>query len=131
MTIERNSVPIAPAQKRKEQEKLDRTVAELERERLSNAKVAAYWNERTKDREFLLELPDGIRFSLRSRREDRRARHLVIAASPKPGYRAKHGDAKAFSKIQGRLWIDKLSPNGCGLRQVPSTPFRGDSAWRD
>jgi hypothetical protein len=31
----------------------------------------------------------------------------VISAAPKPGYRAKHGDAKAFSRIEGRIWIDK------------------------
>jgi len=109
-TIERNSVPVAAEQKRKEQEKLDRTVAALEREtpKQREIRIAAYQNERARDREFLLELPDAFDFHLEADAQIDGRETWVIAASPKPGYRAKHGDAKAFSKIEGRIWIDKL-----------------------
>jgi hypothetical protein len=109
-TLERNNIPIAPEQKRKAQEKLDRTVAELEREtpQQRETRIAAYQNERARDREFLLELPDAFDFHMEADAKVDGRDTWVIAASPKPGYRAKHGDAKAFSKMEGRIWIDKL-----------------------
>jgi len=108
-TIERNGEPLAADRLRKEQEKLDRTVAELEREtpRQRETRVAAYQKERAKDREFLKELPDAFDFRLEGDAKIDGRETWIVAASPKPGYRAKHGDAKAFSKIEGRIWIDK------------------------
>src|SRR5947207_3211203 len=32
----------------------------------------------------------------------------VISATPKPGYKLRHSDAKPLLKIKGELWIDKL-----------------------
>src|SRR5580704_858354 len=63
-TIERNNVPLAPEQRRKEQEKLDRTLADLEREtpHQRESRVAAYQQERSKDRQFLREVPDAFDF---------------------------------------------------------------------
>src|ERR1700734_2388464 len=108
--LERNSVPIDAGEKRKEQEKLDRTVAEMEREtpQQREIRISAYQKERAKDREFLLEMPDAFDFHMEPDAQIDGRDTWVIAASPKPGYRAKHGDAKAFSKIEGRIWIDKL-----------------------
>ena len=31
----------------------------------------------------------------------------VIHAAPRPGFQPKHGDAQAFKKIEGKIWIDK------------------------
>jgi hypothetical protein len=108
--LQRNSVPIAADEKRKEQEKLDKTVAEMEREtpQQREIRIAAYQKERAKDREFLLEMPDAFDFHMEPDAQIDGRDTWVIAASPKPGYRAKHGDAKAFGKIEGRIWIDKL-----------------------
>jgi hypothetical protein len=107
--LERNGIPLTADQKRKEQDKLDRTVADLEREtpQQRDARVAAYQKERAKDREFLLELPDAMDFRVEGDAQIDGRDTWVIAASPKPGYHAKHGDANAFSKIEGRIWIDK------------------------
>jgi hypothetical protein len=108
--LQRNSVPITADEKRKEQEKLDKTVAEMEREtpQQREIRIAAYQKERAKDREFLLEMPDAFDFHMEPDAQIDGRDTWVIAASPKPGYRAKHGDAKAFGKIEGRIWIDKL-----------------------
>jgi hypothetical protein len=108
-TIERDSVPLAAGPLHKEQEKLDRTVAELERETPQQREmhVAAYQQERSKDREFLREVPDAFDFRVEGDAQIDGRGTWVISASPKPGYRAKHGDAKAFNKIEGRIWIDK------------------------
>ncbi len=107
--LARNNVPVTEDQKRKGQEKLDRTVAELEREtpQQRETRIAAYQKERAKDRAFLLELPDAFDFHIDGDAKIDGRDTWVISAKPEPGYRAKHGDAKAFSKIEGRIWVDK------------------------
>jgi hypothetical protein len=108
-TLERNSVPLSADQKRKDQEKLDRTVAELEREtpQQRENRLVAYQKERAKNREFLRELPDSFDFKMEGDAKIDGRDTWIISATPKPGYRAKLGDAKAFSKIEGRIWIDQ------------------------
>lgn len=107
--MERNNVPLAAGQLRKEQEKLDREVANLEREapQQRERRLAADQAERAKDREYLRELPEAFDFHLDGEEKIDGRDTWVISAVPKPGYQAKHGDAKAFSKIEGRIWIDK------------------------
>jgi hypothetical protein len=108
-TTERNSVALPDDQKRKEQEKLDRAVADLEREtpQQREGRLAAYQMERAKEREFLRELPDAFDFRMEGDAKIDGRDMWVISAAPKPGYRAKHGDAKAFGRIEGRIWIDQ------------------------
>ncbi|HML18035.1 MAG TPA: hypothetical protein VK419_13480 [Bryobacteraceae bacterium] len=95
---------------RKEQEKIDRATARLERESPEERArhLADYEKEREKDREFLREIPDAFDFQLVGEEPIEGREAWVIHASPKPGYRAKHSDAKAFSKIEGRIWIDQV-----------------------
>ncbi len=107
--VERDGKSLSVEQQKKEQDKIDRATAKLERESPEERArhLADYEKQREKDREFLLEIPDAFDFKLAGEdRVDGRAA-WVIEATPKPGYRAKHSDAKAFSKIQGRIWIDQ------------------------
>ena len=96
-------------QQKKEQDKLDRAAAKLEAEAPEERArhLADYEKEREKDREFLREIPDAFDFKLAGEEPIDGRETWVIQASPKPGYRAKYGDAKAFSKIEGRIWIDQ------------------------
>jgi hypothetical protein len=107
--MERNGTPLKAAQQSKEQEKIDRATAKLEREspQERERRLADYEKEREKDREFLREIPDAFDFKLAGEERIDGRETWRIDATPKPGYRAKHGDAKAFSKIEGRIWIDQ------------------------
>lgn len=108
--IERDGKALDAGQQRKEQEKIDRETAKLEREAPEERErhLADYEKEREKDREFLREIPDAFDFKLAGEEQIDGRETWVIQASPKPGYHAKHGDAKAFSKIEGRIWIDQI-----------------------
>ena len=105
----RNGQPLSTQQQRKEQEKIDRATAKLERESPEERSrhLVDYEKEREKDREFLREIPDAFDFKLLGDDQIDGRGTWVIQASPKPGYRATHSDAKAFSKIEGKIWIDK------------------------
>ena len=106
---ERDSHPLSAGDLRKQQEKLDKDVAKLENEtpQQKQHRLAAEEKSRQKDREFLLEIPEL--YNLRIVREDSvEGRGVwVISATPKPGYRPRHADAKDLLKIKGTLWIDK------------------------
>jgi hypothetical protein len=107
--LERNGHPLPPAEQKKQQEKLDHSVAKLAHEtpEEKRRRLADYEVRRRKDREFLRQIPDAYDFSIE--RDERVDGHdvWVIAGTPKAGYRAVDRDAKALLKIRGKLWVDK------------------------
>jgi hypothetical protein len=107
--LERDGKPLSAEDQRKEQQKLDKAVAKLEHEspEQRQRRAAEYEKEREKDREFLREVPDIFDFKLLG--DEKIDGHDVwaISATPKPGYRPKHSDAKPLLKVQAKMWIDK------------------------
>ena len=108
-TIERHGKPLSPEEQKKEQAKIDRATAKLERETPQERQIhlADYEKQREKDRAFLREIPDAFDFRLEAGEKVDGREAWVIHAAPKPGYRPRHGDAQAFQKIEGKIWIDK------------------------
>lgn len=108
-TLKRDGKLLSPEDQRKEQEKLDRAVAKLQREtpEQRERREAEFDKQREKDREFLREVPDLFDFKLLG--DDRIDGHdvWVISATPKPGAQPKHRDAKPLLKIRAKVWIDK------------------------
>jgi hypothetical protein len=107
--VEREGKVLDSDEQRREQEKLDKVTGKLERETPAERQrhVADYVKEREKDREFFREIPDAFEFHLEGTEKIDGRDTWVIAARPKPGYQAKHSDAKAFAKIEGKIWIDQ------------------------
>ena len=107
--IERNGQAIPAEEQRREQEKVDKLTVKLKRESPGERerRLAEYVHEREKDREFLREIPDAFEFQMAGSEKIDGHNTWIIEAKPKPGYHAVHGDAKAFAKIEGKLWIDQ------------------------
>jgi len=107
--LERNGKPLPPEEQRKQQEKLDKAVAKLERESPDQRqrRLAELEKDRRKDREFLREIPDLYDFRLEGDAKVDGYDAWEITAIPKSNYRPKSSDAKPLLKIQGKLWIDK------------------------
>ena len=107
--LERDGRPLPADEQRKQQEKLDKAVAKLERETPEQRahRLAEIEKEREKDREFLREIPDLYDFRLEGDATIEGRDVWVIVATPKLDARAKSGDAKALLKIKGKIWIDK------------------------
>ena len=107
--LERNGKPLSAEEQEKQQQKLDQTVAKLERETPAQRqrRLDEFAKERQKDREFLREIADLYDFRLDGEETVDGHDAWVISAVPRLDYQPKHRDAKALLKIRGKLWVDK------------------------
>jgi hypothetical protein len=107
--IERNGKPLSPDEQRKQQEKLDKAVAKLDRETpdQKQRRLQELEKNREKDRAFLREIPELYDFRLEGDTKVDGHDAWIIDATPKPDYKPKLRDAKPLLKIKGKLWIDK------------------------
>jgi hypothetical protein len=108
--LERDGRALTASEDRKQKDQFDKAAAKLAQESPAQRqrRLAAEERERQKDREFLLDVADAFDFRIVG--EDKIDGHPVwiISATPRPGFVPKHGgDAKALTKVKGKLWIDK------------------------
>jgi hypothetical protein len=108
-TLERDYKPLPATEQRKEQEKLDKAAARLEREtpEEKQRRSTEYEKARRRQRAFLLEIPDAYDFRLAGDQKVDGQDAWVILATPRPGYHAKSRDSAAMLKMQGKIWIEK------------------------
>jgi hypothetical protein len=109
--LERDGRPLPPAEQKKQQEKLDKSTAKLAREtpEEKRRRLADYEARRRKERAFLREIPDAFDFRIVGEVQVDGHGAWVIAGTPKPGYHAREGDAKALLKVRGKIWVDQSS----------------------
>src|SRR5260370_459391 len=105
--IARNGQPLSEDETRKERQKLNREAAKREHE--SGAQRAKYEEKRSEERQFIREIPDAFTFRLDGAETVSNQPAWVIVAEPKSGYRAVHSDAKIFSKVRARIWIEQAT----------------------
>lgn len=106
--VARNDKPLPPDEERKEQNKLDKSIAQRRAETSSQrAKRLEDWRkQRQREREFELELLDAFDFRLAPEETIAGRRAFVIDGTPRPGYRPRIRAARFLPKLKGRLWID-------------------------
>ena len=107
--IERDGKPLPADEQRKQQQKLDKATAKLEKETAEQKqrRAADYQKERRRQRAFLLELPDAYDLRLEGDDQVDGQAVWVVSGTPKPGYRPKSRDGEALLKIRGKMWIEK------------------------
>ena len=107
--LERNGQPLPPAEDKKQQDRLDKTVARLAHEtpEEKRRRLADYETRRRKERDFLREIPDAYDLRLEGEAQVDGRDTWVIAGTPKAAYHPNDRDAKSLLKIRGKLWIDK------------------------
>lgn len=107
--VEKDGKPLSGKDARSEEEKLAKFTAKRaqESEQQRAKRLAEREKRRVKEREFLKEVVDAFDFKLAG--DDKVDGHdaYVIQAEPRPGYRSKLDGARFFSKIHGKVWIDK------------------------
>jgi hypothetical protein len=110
-TLERDGKPLSPEEQRSEQKKLDRETRRLSSEtpaekgrRLDDAE-----KRRRREFAFLSEIPDLFDLHLEGDSTVDGRPVWVVSGAPRPGAKAKSGDAKMLLKVRGRMWIDKAT----------------------
>lgn len=105
--VEKDGHPLAPAEEKKEQQKLDKLIAQRSRESEAERarQVAEYEKRRARQREDLKQIPEAFDFKLLGEETVASGPAYVIEAKPRPGYCGKNQGF--LSKLQGKFWIDK------------------------
>jgi len=110
-TLERDGRPLSPEEQRSEQKRLDRETRRLTAEAPAEKQRRLEEAEKRRRREFafLSEIPElfDLRFEGDSTVDGRSV--WVVSGAPRPGAKAKSGDAKMLLKVRGRMWIDKAT----------------------
>ena len=110
-TLERDGRPLSPEEQRGEQKRLDRETRRLSSETPAEKQRRMEQAEGRRRREFafLSEIPElfDVRLEGASSVDGRSV--WVVSGEPRPGAKAKSGDAKMLLKLRGRMWIDKAS----------------------
>ena len=109
--LERNGRPLSLGEQKKVQEKLDKAAARLAKEtpEQKQRRMADYETRRRKEREFLRQIPDAYDLRIEGEEQVDGRAAWVIAGSPRAQYHPAGRDARALSKIRGRIWVDKSS----------------------
>jgi hypothetical protein len=103
--IEKDGKPLSAKEERKEKDKMDRELAR--RQHLSASDKAKQEKGRAEGRKFLEQLPDAFTLRIEGVEEISGKPAWVISAERKPGFRPKGSEAKIFTKVRGKVWIDQ------------------------
>jgi hypothetical protein len=147
-----NGKPLSPEQAAQEQQKLDTTVVERQKESPQGRRqrIAKYEKERQSDDLMMEQLTKALDFKLVGEQRLGAQDVYVLKATPRPGYNPPNAQAKVLTGMEGKLWIDKQTFQwvkveatvihpvsiGCFLAEVePGTHFQlekmplADSIW--
>lgn len=107
--IERDHKPLPPADQEKEQARLDRIAARLDKETPAEKQrhLAEYEASRRRERQFLLEVTDAFDVRLEGEQTIAGQPVWVISGTPRPGYHPRSREGAAMLKIRGKIWIEK------------------------
>ena len=98
-TVSHNGVPSTPAEKKKNEEALRKAKSPADRaEELRKAK---------ENRAFIDEVPAAFDFKLLAEQQMNGRQAYLLQCTPKPGYHVPGKYGKMFSKVEGKVWVDK------------------------
>jgi hypothetical protein len=99
--VSHNGRPPSPEQVKKDQELLQKRRTETSQER------AARLREEKENRAFIDEVSNAFNFQLLGEQVVDGRPAYILDATPKPGFRTQSKYGKMFSKVHGKLWVDK------------------------
>jgi hypothetical protein len=104
----RDDGPLPPVEAKKEQEKLDRSIAERRKETATQRaqRLAAYAERPEWVREAWRELPDAFDFRLVGEQKLESSSVYVIEATPRQGYQPRSSTAKVLPHLRAKLWVN-------------------------
>lgn len=109
--LERDDKPLAEKEARKEQEKLDKSIAERRKETEAQRakRITEYERGRERERDLVREVADAFDFRIAGGERVDSRDVWVIEATPRAQYQPRSRMAKALPHFKGKLWIDKES----------------------
>jgi hypothetical protein len=103
--VARNDKPLSEKDAAKEQRKMDK---EVEKRRQQSASEKAKLNkERLEEKKYLREFTEAFDFKVVGEEAVSGKPAWILSVTPKPGYKPRDSQAKMFTKLRGKVWIDK------------------------
>jgi hypothetical protein len=104
-----NGKPLSPEKQAQEQQKLEATVVERQKESPQGRRqrIAKYEKEREGDDLMMEQLTKALDFKLVGQQRLGAQDVYVLKATPRPGYKPPDAEAKVLTGMEGKLWIDK------------------------
>jgi len=99
--VEHNGRPLSAEEQTKQERRIEKQKHETPEERASRR------GKEQENRAFLREVPVAFDFQLIGEDLVHGRPAYVVEATPRPGYQAPGKYGKIFSKVKGRLWVDK------------------------
>lgn len=100
--VERNGQPPSAEEERKQKEKLDKLKRETPEQRAERIR-----SQEEENASLVREVPKAFDFQLVGEEVVHGRPAYVLQATPHPGYQPQGKYGKMFSKVQGKLWVDK------------------------
>jgi hypothetical protein len=116
--VERNGRPPSAEEERKQNEEIDklkRLTPEQHTEQLSK--------EEEENTSLVAEVPKAFDFQLAGEEVVNGRPAWILQAAPHPGYQARGKYGKMFSKVAGKLWVDKQDFGWIKVDGYVTTPF--------
>jgi hypothetical protein len=109
--LERDDKPLSEKEARKEQEKLDKSIAERRKETEAQRakRVSEYERARDRERNLVREVADAFDFHIAGEERVDSRDVWMMEAMPRAQYQPRSRMAKALPHFKGKLWIDKAS----------------------
>ena len=109
--VERDDHPLPPQEESKEQDKLQKSIAQRMKETPAERqrRIAEYEKRREHRQELMREVAEA--FDFRVAGEDRVDGHdvWILDATPRQGYHPRLSEARILQHVRGKLWIDRQS----------------------
>jgi len=107
--VARDDQPLSPAEQKKEEEKLSRSIEQRRKEtpEQRDRRLADWDRRQQRQHEPMREMVDAFNFTLAGQEALNGGQAWVIDAAPKPGYKPQLASAAYFPKIKARLWISQ------------------------
>ena len=100
--VERNGRPPSAEEERRQKEELDRLKRETPQQRADRLR-----RQEEENASLVREVPKAFDFQLVGEDITNGRPAYVLQATPHPGYQAQGKYGKMFSKVEGKLWVDK------------------------
>lgn len=107
--IQKDDQPLSPKEEKKEQEKLEKSIHEREKETPEERakRIAQYEKRREESRKFLREVTGAYDFQLEGDDTIDGRPAWVIRCTPRAGFQPTLSGAKVLPKLRGKVWIDQ------------------------
>jgi hypothetical protein len=119
-----NGKPLSPEPQAQEQQKLEATVVERQKESPQGRRqrIAKYEKEREGDDLMMEQLTKALDFKLVGEQRLGAQDVYVLKATPRPGYKPPNAEAKVLTGMEGKLWT--TSKHSSGSRSKPQSYTR-------